>query len=232
MIAHFFSKPIVGFDFIDVTGYIQLVKNFIFNTFNLKISMKKLASVIALTLGSLVAATAQAESTFVTGTGSAAADLKFKIVIPRVLFLGVGTGAATLATNTAKDTLTFDYTNNASAVGTGVAAASITNDGAFVGSVVPVKVFGNGGQITLTTSNPVNLTSGTDTIPFTQITATSSDPVNLAVPALTGGTSAPVISTGTKVTNRTANWTFAYANTVAAPVGTYTGTVTYTASMP
>ena len=49
---------------------------------------------------------------------------------------------------------------------------------------------------------------------------------------MSGGTSAPVLTTGTKVTSQTANWTFAYANTVTPAAGTYTGTVTYTASMP
>jgi hypothetical protein len=197
--------------------------------------MKKLALVSALALSSLLTTPAQAESSFVVGTGSAAANLNFKVVIPRVLFLGVGTGAATtpMATNSTKDTLTFDYTTNAAALGTGAAAASVTNNGPVpAGGGFPVRVFGNGGQITLTTTNPVSLTSGTDTIPFTQITATSSDATNLAVPALTGGTSTPVLSTGTKVTDRSATWTYAYSNSTVAPAGTYNGTVTYTASMP
>lgn len=196
--------------------------------------MKKLALVSVLALSSLLGATAHAESSLVVGSGSAIADLKFKVVIPRVLFLGVGTGAATLVASSAKDTLSFDYSTNAATIGTGVPAASITNDssGAFAGSVVPVKVFGNGGQITLTTTNPSDLTNTSgDTIPFSQISAITSV-AGLPVPALSGGTSAPVLTTGTKVTNQSANWTFAYANTVTPAAGTYTGTVTYTASMP
>ena len=46
------------------------------------------------------------------GAGTAAAELELRVVIPRVLFLGVGTGAATLATNTTVDELTFDYSTN------------------------------------------------------------------------------------------------------------------------
>ena len=34
------------------------------------------------------------------------------------------------------------------------------------------------------------------------------------------------------VTNRTATWNFAYSNTAVAAPGTYTGQVTYTATMP
>jgi hypothetical protein len=198
--------------------------------------MKKLALVSILAFSSLLAATAHAESSFVTGSGSAAADLKFKVIIPRVLFLGVGSGAGALTSTASKDTLTFDYTTNASAVGTaGTAAGSITNDGGFTGSVVPVKVFGNGGQITLTTTNVANLVNTAtpaDTIPFTQITATSSLPAGLPVPGLGGGTSQPALTAGTKVTNQTATWTFAYANATTPAAGTYSGTVTYTASMP
>jgi hypothetical protein len=71
-----------------------------------------------------------------------------------------------------------------------------------------------------------------DTIAFTDITVVSSDATNLNAPAMGGAAVNPVISTGTKVTSRTANWTYAYANTAQAAAGTYTGQVTYTASMP
>ncbi|MFM9902668.1 MAG: hypothetical protein ACKVOT_16770, partial [Polaromonas sp.] len=67
---------------------------------------------------------------------------------------------------------------------------------------------------------------------FTQITSATSDPL-LPVPVANGGTANPTFNTGsTKVTTRTANWTYAYANTVTPAAGTYNGTVTYTASMP
>lgn len=170
---------------------------------------------------------ASAESQLTVGAGSAAAKLNFQIVIPRVLFLGVGTGSATpLATNATVDTVTFDYSSNALDVGTGAAASTIT------GAVVPVRVFGNNGQIQIAITNPANLVSGADTLPFTDITVTSSDATNLNAPAMGGAAVNPVISSGTKVTSRTANWTYAYANTAQAAAGTYTGQVTYTATMP
>ncbi len=199
--------------------------------------MKNLILVSALSLASLVSFTAHAESNLVVGTGSAAARLDFRVVVPRVLFLGVGTGAsaAVLANNTTVDRLTFDYTGNPTAVGTGVAASSITNSAAFAGNAFPVRVFGNNGQIVITATNPVNLVNTAtpaDTIPFTQITGSSSSAA-LPVPAVSGGTSSPAFSAGsTKVTNSTANWTFVYANTVNAAAGTYDGQVTYTAAMP
>lgn len=173
---------------------------------------------------------ASAESQLVTGArAEAVARLNFQVKIPRVLFLGVGTGnARPLATDGTIDTLTFDYTNNPLAVGTGAPAASITNTGPD-GAIVPVRVFGNDGQITITATNPVSLTSGTDNIPFTEM-AMSSDKTDLAAPAFGGGTSMPTLNG--HVTNQTASWTYSFANTTVLAAGTYSGQVTYTAAMP
>ena len=197
--------------------------------------MKKHILVIALSLVSLVPLSAQAESNFVVGAGTAAARLDFRVILPRVLFLGVGTGAAGTAANATVDALIFDYSTNGGTIGTGAAAASITNTGGFAANAIPVRVLGNNGQIVLTSTNSGNLVNSVtpaDTIPFTQITSSTSDPL-LPVPVANGGTANPTFNTGsTKVTTRTANWTFAYANTVTPAAGTYNGTVTYTASMP
>ena len=197
--------------------------------------MKNHILVIAVALASLVTFSARAESNIVVGAGTAAAKLDFRVILPRVLFLGVGTGAAGAAANATVDRLTFDYTTNGGAIGSGAAAGSITNTGGFAANAIPVRVLGNNGQIVLTSTNSGNLVNSVtpaDTIPFTQITSNTSDPL-LPVPVANGGTANPTFNTGsTKVTTRTANWTFAYANTVTPAAGTYNGTVTYTASMP
>lgn len=173
---------------------------------------------------------ASAESQLVTGAGAASARLDFRVTIPRVLFLAVGTGATGLANNTTIDTVTFDYTTNPAALGTGAAAGAIT------GNIVPVRVLGNNGVIALASTNTGALTNATgDTIPWSQITATSSDATNFASPSPSGASVNLGISSGTKVTSRTANWTFGYANLAAVPPGTYgttNGRVTYTATMP
>lgn len=194
----------------------------------MKTSALLLKSALALALVSPLMASA--ESQLVTGAGSASARLDLRVVIPRVLFLGVGTGAATpLANNGTIDTVTFDFSSNPLDVGTGLAAGSITNTGPTpAGATVPVRVLGNDGQITITATNPANLSSGTDTIPFTQMSVTSDGA--LAAPAFGGGTSQPA-PTG-RVTNLTSNWTYSYANTVTPAAGNYTGRVTYTAAMP
>lgn len=176
---------------------------------------------------------ASAESQLVVGTGSASARLDFRVVVPRVLFLGVGTGAGALTANTTIDTVTFDYSSNPAALGTGAAAGAIT------GNVVPVRVLGNNGQVTLTANTTGALTNATaDTIPWSEISATSSlaalpSPV---IPNTGAGTASNVtLSSGTRITDRTANWTFSYANSAVVAPGTYgttNGRVTYTAAMP
>jgi hypothetical protein len=173
---------------------------------------------------------ASAESQLTVGAGAASARLDFRVTIPRVLFLAVGTGATGLANNTSIDTVTFDYTTNPAALGTGAAAGAIT------GNIVPVRVLGNNGVIALaSTSTGALSNAGGDTIPWSEITVISSDATNFASPAPSGASVNLGVSSGTKVTSRNANWTFSYANSVAVPPGTYgttNGRVTYTATMP
>lgn len=181
---------------------------------------------------------ASAESNLVA-TGSATARLDFRIIIPRVLFLGVGTGATAtpLGTNATIDTVTFDYTTNPTAVGAGAGspAAVIT------GATVPVRVVGNNGQITLTASTLGALTNAAapaDTIPWSQISSTTSLPAlpSPVIPLTGAGVASPVtLSSGTRITDRSATWTFSYANAATVAPGTYgttNGRVTYTAAMP
>jgi hypothetical protein len=168
---------------------------------------------------------ASAESQLTVGTGSASARLNFEVVIPRILFLAVGTGNATLGTNPAIDTVVFDYTTNPTAVGTGAAAASVT------GNAVPVRVLGNNGQVEITAAGSgTGLSNGAgDVIPWTQISASSSA-TTFPVPAV-GATASPTLNAG-RLTDRTATWTYSFANSEIVAPGTYTGQVTYTASMP
>jgi hypothetical protein len=195
-------------------------------------------SAIALALAAPLLASAESAITTGAGTITASARLDFRIIVPKVLFLAVGSGAAgtTLTANGTIDLVTFDYTTNSAAIGTGAAAGAIT------GNVVPVRVVGNNGAITVTANTVGALTNGvvTDTIPWTEITATSSDAANFphpGIPAAGAGTAASIAVSSGKVTNRTANWTYSYANTTVVPAGTYGATpannsrVTYTASM-
>lgn len=200
--------------------------------------MKKallLKSTLALALATPLLASAESQ---LVNTGPAVARLDFRVIIPRVLFLGVGTGATAVpeATNTTVDLVTFDYTSNPGAVGTGAIAGSIT------GAVVPVRVMGNNGQIVLTAATTGGLSNGDgDTIPWTEITATTSAATlpSPVIPATgTGAGSNVTLSSGTKITDRSADWTFSFANSTVVPAGIYgatvanNGRVTYTATMP
>ncbi len=198
-----------------------------------------LKAALALALGATLGAAlpANAESNTVTGAGalSTTANLDFSIVIPRFLSFRVGTVGATI------DQITFSPT--AAVLGNSTPVAGTGGDAAG-GSGSNVTVLGNGGQITITESN--NSAGGglqhatlADTINYNQITTSSSDATNLAAPILSnagGNTSTPVLN-ASNVTNRSAVWTYAYANTTIPSAGTYGtnakgGRVTYTASMP
>ena len=193
-----------------------------------------LAALVATAVG---ANNAGAESTTVNGAGalSAPAHLDFSIVIPRFLNFRVGTVGATI------DQITFSPT--AAVVGNSTPIAGTGGDAAG-GSGANVSVLGNGGQVTITESNNsagAGLKHATlaDAINYSQITTSSSDSTNLNAPTLSnagGNTATPVLS-ASNVTNRSAIWTYAYANTTVPSAGTYGtsangGRVTYTASMP
>lgn len=103
-------------------------------------------------------------------------------------------------------------------------------------NALPVEVRSNGGQITLRATATSPLASGANTIPLSEITIASSD-TNLPAPQIPNtGTGTAVNVAGTSfanlVTQRSATWTFSYANLASRTAGTYTGQVTFTASSP
>lgn len=182
---------------------------------------------------------AHAESVLSTGAGAltAAARLDFRVVIPKVLFLQVGTGA--LMGNSGTVNL-IDFTVPAGAAGNGTPIAATTGGDVSPG-VVTARIRGNNGVITLVTSTTGALSNlAGDTLAFSQIGASAAaggTPNLFSAPALTNGSStAPVPVTGGSITDRDALWTFSYLNAALVPPGTYGGTatngrVTYTASM-
>lgn len=214
--------------------------------------MKKLALTAA--LGALIVSPllSHAESNYVTGAGatSATAKLDFQIVIPKVLYLRVGTGTDNAA-NTAVDMVTF--TVPGANVGDGTAIAGTGGD--LTAGAVTVRAYGNGGTpITLNSSVTGPLSNGAagDTIPWSQITvtpaalaATTAGYTNAAIthPAFNlaaagGAGTATTLTVGTAKTAKVeGKWTFAYANAAIVPAGTYGtsangGRVTYTIAQP
>ena len=185
---------------------------------------------------------AQAESTFVNGAGNATANLDFQVVVPRILFLRVGTGT-NFATNTAIDLISFNVPGASLGNGTAVAATAASGD--LGNGAVTARVLGNGGSVTLTSTTLGALSNGAgSSISFGQINTavtTLAGAPGAAMPhptlADTGTGSVPLLATA-GVVNRGATWTYSYANSNVVAAGSYggvgvnNGRVIYTAANP
>lgn len=189
-------------------------------------SIKKLALAASAVIAAVAPLSVQAESNLATGGGalSASARVNFSIVIPRFLFLQVGTG--TLLANVG----TIDTISFAPAVGAiGNATPVAGTGGNLTGGAVTVRILGNTGAVTLGAIGTTALNNGSgDTIPWTQIgTAVTGGATH---PAIDGAT-VPFPATG-NVVNVAGTWTYTYLNTITPAAGTFTGQVTYTATSP
>ena len=174
---------------------------------------------------------------------------------PKTAFLQVGNGSYSgtyqsggTPLNNAQINL-VSVTVPASAVGTGTAqpmSSDSTQSASFYDNFAvcnpPNQIYVGGwirtpagtGSGVLSVTSPTSLTSGANTIPFTQISWTSTANGNatpdIPAGAFTGGTLAlRTIAAGTWVENC---HTFSYANTAVVAAGTYTGQVTYTLVLP
>lgn len=172
-------------------------------------------------------------------------NLAFSIAIDKFIFFRVGDGAWPTpggSTSTVSFALSPSIPavpmapttdNNRSVNWSGTAPGfSVTPSG----NVLPVEIRSNAGQVTLRATATTPLASGSNTIALSEITIASSDS-DLPAPLISNtGTGAGVNVVPTAfaglVTQRTANWTFSYANLSARPAGTYAGQVTFTASSP
>lgn len=204
--------------------------------------MKKL-SLLAVALLAAAPMLANAESAFTTGTGTpitAAARLDFRVTVPKILYLQVGSGTNMAANSTIN---LIDFTVNAANVGDGTQVAATAGSGDLGNGVVTAKLVGNNGTISFSSATSGALNSGTDTISYAQIStaaAINTSATALPAPALVDGatTTISVAPASGKVVNQDAKWTYKYLNTAIVAPGTYggvnanNGRVTYTASMP
>jgi hypothetical protein len=200
----------------------------------LKVSTKLSSLVLAATL--ITPFTVQAESTTATGAGSlsTSARVDFSIVIPRILFLRVGSTGATI------DPITFTVP----AANVGNATAQAGTGGNLGAGAVTAIVQGNAGNATLTVSSIGALQNGAGgTINYTEIVTTATALAGfgtlLNAPALANGTGGTVaLTAAANIVNSGATWTYTYANTTVPASGTYGGVntqnsrVTYTVTAP
>lgn len=204
--------------------------------------MHKLVSFFIAIASFLAAGSALAESSYTTGAGTldASARLDFQIIIPKILYLRVGTGT-NLANNTTVNLISFNVP--AASVGNGTPVAATAGSGDLGNGTVTARVIGNSGNILLSSTTTGPLSNGIgDTISYGQISTaaailTSSSA--LPAPALAdGATTTTTVTAVAKVVNRDAQWTYSYLNSGVVAPGTYggvninAGRVTYTASMP
>lgn len=196
------------------------------------------ALALAGAIAALAPMAAQAESSFVNGASgalSANARLDFRVTIPKILFLQVGTGTGRAANGTID---LIDFTVAAADLGLGTTVAGTGGD--LGGGAVTARLLSNGGNVTLQSTTTGALSNGTDTLSFGQIVAAPSvltSATALAHPTLVdGGSTSSTITATNGVVNRDARWTFSFSNSAVVPAGTYGGTatngrVTYTASV-
>ena len=174
---------------------------------------------------------AQAESNIVTaatGTLTANAKLDYRITVPRILFLRVGTSAGFVDASGGLNLDRVDFILTPADVSSAVPKAGVSGQGAYG---VTARVLGNGGVVNFSAAGSgTGLTGvGLPVVPWTQI-----------APVATGGTLVhPVINALAialpavgGVVNQNTVYTFNYTNTATLPAGTYNGQVTYTAVMP
>jgi hypothetical protein len=208
------------------------------------VAFKTLAGVAALALPLMASAESNVQTGAATAAPGATAHVDFQIVIPKILYLRVGTGSSyttgALTSNGAIDLVTFSPT--AAQVGSGTAVAGTGGD--LTGGVETAAIVSNSGNVTLNATATGALGNGNgDSIPFSQITTTATTLTTgtaLPAPTLTNATSGNVLLTapGTKIIVQDAKWTFAYANSAMVPAGTFGGVntnpgrVVYTATMP
>ena len=192
-------------------------------------------------------AVSHAESNFTNpaaSTSTASGKLDFTVVVPSVLFFRIGTGGAVGVAGTVIDGLTF--TVPATNIGDSTVIAGTGGD--LTNGAVTVRVFSNfGSNVTLNSSVTAPLTSGTDTIPWSQITViasalsaatagfTNAAITHPAFSATTGNGTATTLTAASRLVRQEGKWAFSYSNTAVVPAGTYgtstkNGRVTYTAA--
>jgi hypothetical protein len=190
--------------------------------------MRAVRILLMLCLGG-AGATLRAESDINSGPGAnlpAIAHLNFRVGVPRVIYLRIGTGTYFADVGT-RNRVTF--TTTAANV---LAGAPITGTPS-AGPIV-ARVVSNGGDVSFRASGTNGgLASGANRIPWTRILPSASGG-SLAHPAIGNGAPGAVTSlvAAGGLVDQSATYTFSYTNATPVPPGTYNGRVTYTASLP
>ena len=181
---------------------------------------------VAAAVAAPLSAHAESDINTVSAAGqSASARLNFRVTVPKVIYLQVGTGTAFTDVTTV-DEVAFVLT-----------AGQVTTPGAVAGSAgVTARILGNGGNVSLTALGAAGGLANAPmsaSIPWSAISGSSSN-ASLPHPAIGNGVAgaASSLTATAGIVNQTASWTFSYANAATVAAGDYTGQVTYTAALP
>ena len=155
------------------------------------------------------------------------ARLDQRVVVPRMIFLRIGTGT-NFANNNVRDRVTF-------AVSPGNFAAATPIAGTPSAGPIVARVLSNGGDVSFWargTNGGLNAGGG-NRIPWTQIVPASSSGT-LPHPTIGIGVAGPVttLAATAGIVDRSATFSFTYSNSAPVVAGTYNGRVTYTAALP
>jgi hypothetical protein len=166
---------------------------------------------------------------------SAVAKLDFRITVPRLIFLRVGTGVNFADALGGANIDRVDFTLAAADIASGLAIAGASGAGAYP---IVARVLGNGGNVTFSAAGsgtglvhtPIAPAVAGPVVPWSQIVPAVAVGGTLPHPAIGGASSTLTATSG--VVNATSNWTFSYTNTSPVAAGQYDGQVTYTAALP
>ena len=102
------------------------------------------------------------------------------------------------------------------------------------GSYRAQNASGGAGRATLQVTTPASLTSGPNSIPFSQISWTSTANGNAAADIAAGTFNGGTLRLADIQRNRAVEncFTYSYANTAVVPAGTFTGRAVFTLSVP
>ena len=189
--------------------------------------------IAAAAVAAVFSAQAESDLTLAPATGgSASAKLDFRITVPRIIFLRVGTGTNFADALGAANINLVDFTLTANNLTSGAAIAGVPNAGASAtAGAVDARVLGNGGSVSFTAvgSGAGLVAPGVATpVAWSQIAPTAAG--SLPHPVI-GGAATSLTATN-NVVNASSTWTFNYTNSAAIAAGVYTGQVTYTAALP
>lgn len=185
-----------------------------------KILISGIALLVAALMVGLGAQALRAESNVGVGGAPATAQLNFQVTLNQLLLLQIGSPGATI--NTVSCTVsTIPGTGSVPMISDGTNPVPTR-----VSAVVPA-----GATVTLTVNSVIApLTSGPNTIPFSQISCSANGDGFTSYSF--NDTASQQLNQWTGSGNRLGDYTFSYKNENYYPTGTYNGHVIYTLSSP